>query len=97
MALRPLSSQNMKKDEKATPRIGDFVVTNDNYKVANEKGSLIVKQDFFGFIVQKIKEGGKIKYGIRFGAGLPWTNDLNGLLSDKFGDYLLESEFEIDN
>jgi len=88
----------MKKNEEViSPRLGDWIVTNEEFKVKNDKGSLIVKENFYGIIIQKIRVGGKVSYGIRFGDGLEWTDNLNGAMSIPSGKYLLINEFNLDN
>lgn len=86
-----------KTDEVTSPRLGDWVVTTDEFKVKNDKGSLIVKENFYGIIIQKLRAGGKVSYGIRFGDDLGWTDDLNGAMSVPSGKYLSINEFKLDN
>ena len=81
--------------------VGDFIITNENFRVKNDKGSLIVKDDFDGVIVKILEvdasDNAKELYLVRFANELEWTEDLDGLLRDPSGYMLLRDEFEIDN
>ena len=87
------------KEEKITsnPRVGDFIITNEKFFVKSKRKTLVSHPGLYGIIVQKIKDKGITKYGVRFGDELFWANDLNGLLSRPSGLYLDNSEFDLNN
>lgn len=74
------------------PKVGDFVLTNEFFSIS-ENGKDVVKEGLPAVIVQEEND----KFLCRFGKGHSWTKNYKNLFSDKYGYYLSEHEFEIDN
>ncbi len=78
--------------KKETPKLGDFIVTNENF-FPSENGYPIEMSGVPGVIVRVEDD----KYLCRFGQGHAWTLNVDNLFSDDYGCILTEDEFDIDN
>ena len=84
-----------KKQDKKKSRvfIGDFIVTNDEFKPMVDGMKIDMKNARIKGIVVS-KQGG-LEYGIRLGPGFNFTNHLNGILKEPDGYVLSRNEFEL--
>lgn len=85
------------KNKPIVVKVGDWIVTNENFKVMDSNKVEIDKEGFLGIVLKVTIENGIKKYLVKLGEDLDWCDDFDGLLSTKSGYEMLEGEFYLDN
>lgn len=90
------TKDTMRKPSPGRVFVGDIVRTTDNFLPKCNKTGLSIPQygkKYRGFIVSRRGDD----YGVRFGEGLDFTNQLDGLLKKPVGAILKREEFEVED